>query len=681
MPLPLAAIPLVLTAAQSLVRFRDRVDDVLALNKASEGLPFALPEAPTNAKDHWTAMKVFFATPNGQLVLEVRGLNDAFATVSEKPFGEANFERLTTLFTAYCEAADKRPTLMGPPGEDPALAAKGPSSEMRLAWFLVESQRLSRNSVIARISLITADTLLEFGAASAGLWIKHTNTRAFIEDLLTEFAVKRDWDDEAGATIFKHLLGSAAAAFAEHGGQLSNAPIVQTVVGALTDLRAAIDDDDAFIDTFASRASVQQLAGFVLRRAADSPELWPGDTVARDVITTVLRAAGDSFDEILEDPKALLGVVESGLAAAASHVGGLVDREVDGKPLLAAVLKSLAGALEQSAGSHTFFKSVADGEVVAALYQTALRAVAARPDLLAKSAGVDAFVSGLVSAFAGQLAGAGLEKVFSTETLRRLVVTSLDALLEEPEMLAGHGDFLDRVLGAVLPALAAAARDGLSSDDVMAALRETLLVVSESLGLVEMDDQLRTVLEAVAGVLTNASLAQVLSDRGRKDLFIELVNGVVSNPRVWAQLAKDDLAVTLIEQVIRGLTTDPTRLLASPFMADTVQLVVAAAVRDGRLLIDGKVKPKIVGDLLAAALAHAQQAVGAGLDASSLSRFLAGVVEAFLVDPFDLAKSAVLIELLEEHLPLPDAPLALSEAPTRTLRMPPTRRRSRRNRR
>ena len=43
---PAALIPVAVSAITALVRFRDRVDDILSLNRATEGLPFALPPAP-----------------------------------------------------------------------------------------------------------------------------------------------------------------------------------------------------------------------------------------------------------------------------------------------------------------------------------------------------------------------------------------------------------------------------------------------------------------------------------------------------------------------------------------------------------------------------------------------------------------------------------------------------------
>lgn len=679
MPFPLALVPVALSAIRALVRFRDRVDDILALNTAASALPFALPPAPPAAKDHWPAMKEFFATDAGKLLVELRGLQEVLATVVAKPFAPENFEELTILFEIYCQAAEVRVTTVGPPGQDPRLASEGPSTEMRMAWFVVESHRLSRNPVITRVLLAAADTLLEFGAENAGLFIRDPRTRGIVETLLKEFAVDRDWDDASSEQIFRTLLGSAVAALAQHGATLSDRPAVTALFGALADVREAMGDK--FVEGVISRDGFAKLTGFFLVHAANTPGLLPGDERIRAIVASVLESAGKNFDAILDDPTALLGVLESGLATAASQAAGLIDAKLGGQPLLAVVLKSLAGQVESAATAHKLIAGIRDGDFFAALYDTTLRSVAARPDLLVSDAGLSGFTAKLVTGFATSLAEAGLEKVFTLGTVQELAVITLETLAEEPEMLAEHGDFVARVLDAVLPAVAAAAKNGFSSDDVFEVVQAAVRAAASNLNLVELDDRLRVVLEAAGLTLTDAALSQLLTASGRKEVFFATLETIAANPRVWAGMATDaaePVVQQLVQQVLTALATDPTRLLAGQAMVQAVRLVLQSAVRRGQKLITGEVESAVLGRLLQAALAHAGQAVGQGLDGESLPEFLERVVDGFLQAPFDVAKKELLTAFLEKLMPGPEIVLALDLAGVRALHSTPASSRRRR---
>jgi hypothetical protein len=63
---------LVISVVFDLIRYRDRVDTILAVRQASEGLPFLLPPAPADEAPHLDEMVAFFATPPGQAIAEKR---------------------------------------------------------------------------------------------------------------------------------------------------------------------------------------------------------------------------------------------------------------------------------------------------------------------------------------------------------------------------------------------------------------------------------------------------------------------------------------------------------------------------------------------------------------------------------------------------------------------------------
>ena len=47
MPLPLAAIPLAISAIEALLKYRRRIDEILSTKETTVELPYLLPEAPS----------------------------------------------------------------------------------------------------------------------------------------------------------------------------------------------------------------------------------------------------------------------------------------------------------------------------------------------------------------------------------------------------------------------------------------------------------------------------------------------------------------------------------------------------------------------------------------------------------------------------------------------------------
>jgi|GEM_PF-1772791 len=667
MPLPLLLVPVVISAIKSLIRFRDRVDDILTLHTVTDGLPFGLPPAPPNIAEFQVAMLTFFETPPGQLLLEVQAMKGSLSRVKAAPKSEAVFSDRKALFSLYCQVAGIGNTTVGP--QEGSLMAKGLTPELRLAAFVVQSHRLSRNPPLTRMLLAATDTLLEFGAENAGLFVNDRRTRVILETLLTEFAVKRDWDDETGAQIFKTLLGSAAASFAIHGAEFSNQPAVAAFFGALADVREEVGDE-FFVDRFISRDSLSQLTQFFLVRVADTPGLLPPNEIARDVVGTLLREASKNFDSILDDPKAIVGVLESGLGAAATHADVLIGRKLGNRPLLAAVFTALAVKVKEAADQNELVAEITRGEFFGLLYETALRAVAARPDLLGSDAKLGALAGNLVASVAGLLADSGLSGSFTPATLQRMALSMMETLAESSEMLASNHDFLGRVLGAVLPAAVKAAQDGFTVDDLEEISSAALEAVAGNLGMVELDDQLKAVVESVSSVLTDANLKALLTTSGRKEVFLATLDAVVANPRIWAKLAGDgpnSSALVLVQKVFAALSSDPTRLLTGPSMAEAARLILLAAARRGQRLLDGSTTPDDLAIVLTAALKRAEKSLGNGMDGETLPEFLQHVVDGFLTAPFATSDLVALSQLLDEEMPLPDSSLLLDAFETRAL--------------
>jgi hypothetical protein len=164
MALPITA-PLAISAIRALIRYRDRVDTILALSTAEEGLPFRLPKPPIDHQAHFADMLRFFETEQGQIMLALNDLTQTFKAVKTADEEDSAIPgEVRNCFALYFEATEVKPKRWAPDANDAEWrksSSTGPSEEMRLAYYVVESDRLSRNPALTRILLTTADTLLE----------------------------------------------------------------------------------------------------------------------------------------------------------------------------------------------------------------------------------------------------------------------------------------------------------------------------------------------------------------------------------------------------------------------------------------------------------------------------------------------------------------------------------------
>ena len=643
------ALPVALSAIQSLIKFRGRLDTILSVNETTAGLPFNLPTPPKDHAMHVDPMVAFFRREIGQNILTMRGLTRHWEAVLPDRYADHAQRDLTILLNAYYEACDIVPRTVGPAGdEDRFRAAKGPSKEMRLAYYIVESDRLSRNPAVTRVLLAAADTLLGLGASNAGFFVSNPRTRALLESLLTEFAVKREWDDESEGHIFKLLLGSAAVAALEVRSAWPDKPVLNVLFAALADLRETESTD--FVARLLTREGVQSLISRCLVQSADHPALLHDRPLLRQSLVALLRTAGSNLDGLLSQPKALAAVLEAGIGAAAAAGIPLVDQRIADQPLLAAVLKTALNETQRAAGEHTWFQTLADGPFFASLYSIVLRSVASDPAALAKQAGLDAHVTTFISGCVSELASAQRQKSLSPDTLRMVAIRALDQLAVHPEMLGARNIAAKRMLGAVLLAVTHATRNGFNTADLLEITDTVVSTAANNLSLLDLNDRLPAIVSALAYSLDDARLASFTTPAGRKAVFFAGLDALATNPKTWGKLAAKDLAEPLVTAIIRALAVNAGGLLSGPALVPAFQQTLEAAARRGRAFFDARTTPGALEVVLTSALQAADAAVGESIDGKTLPVFLQRVVLGFLASPFDLTVQRTVDEWIEHQL-------------------------------
>ncbi|MCI0490877.1 MAG: hypothetical protein L0229_30155 [Blastocatellia bacterium] len=637
MALPIST-SLAVSAVKALLQFRQQVDTILSLNEAAAALPFALPPVPTDDAPHLNDMLDFFKSDQGGMILQLRGLQDDFATVLNDPTSTspAVTGARSRVFRLYYEAAGVQPTFLGP--VDPQAQSKAiqglSTPEMRLAYYAVESQRLSRNTALVRVLLVTADTLLEFAGENANLFISNPQTRSLVENLIEEFAGKRDFDTEGIETIFKSLLGSTLLAFANNPGDLANKPALKALFAALGDVRDSLGND--FVAGIISVDGFEQLIAAYATEVAGDPSFLTKSDLAQQVLTATLTEIGKNFKQIVDDPKALLGVLEVGIGAASANVAGLLQRDLGGEPLLSAVLSGVLKEVAALSQTDQLFASIADGRIIPDIYKTTLEAIAANPIEFANQNDVEKFVSDLIAGLAGALSQQEVARLFTTDTLKLLASESLSVLASDPQFIAGNNRFATRLLAAVFEASATAVSDGLRVDDLIDIATAAIRAASDNLALLDLNDQVAAAITSIGDAIAASGLGQLANAQGRKAVLLSALRAVAANPTVWGRLQAKDLIQPLVQAILQGIATDPTRLLSGPALVDSVSRILLAAMRRGQQLINQSVSSDDLKKLLTMALERANQEVGKKIDGETLPVFLQRVVSAFLDAPFKL---------------------------------------------
>lgn len=623
-------VPVAISAIRALLKYRGRVDQILALKEASESLPFSLPPAPFDFDEHKDALFAFFKSDPGVLVLELHGRSEDFARFEADPTASQNFSLRLEFLQLFYEASDTAPVFLGPQSEARSVRA---SAQMRLSYYVVASHRLSRNPLLTRILLATADTLLEVAGANAGLFISNPKTQAIVATLINEFAVKNDFDDDSAEMILKSLLRSAVVAAMENQESISEEPALMALFGALSDMREAFGDE--FVAQLITKNGFQTLVGRYISEAARDPSFLVEDGPFKEILSATLKDLGNNFEDIFDDPKALFGVLEVALTSAAGQASEILQKDINGKPLLAAVIGSVLRTIEQRGQQEQLIQSFANGEIVTSIFQASMDAIAANPKLLANKARIDSLSANLVAGLADVLSHTALSEAVSVQTLRDVVSRSFLVLAENGSAWAGNNEFAAKLIASVLKAASSAVEDGLSNDDLADLVDVAIWTASANLALVKVDVQLEGILEAVGGQLADQGIRALLSPASRTDVIIASLEAVSLNPKVWSKFSEADLVQPLIAAIFQGLATDSTALLTGPVMVEGLRSVLIAAALRGQTFIDTEVDAEDLQKLLTLGLRKANQEVGRAVDGETMPQYLKRLVNFFLEDPFE----------------------------------------------
>lgn len=652
MPLPVFAIPLALSAIKALLRYRRRIDEILSMKETTEKIPFLLPEPPMDDKPYWNDMIQFFELKDGTgtALLLVKNLQTTFEQFVRvvKEGKEPDYGSRKAFYRLYCEASGKRIQVIGPVQPSAEVVA-GANPDMILAYYVVSSHRLSQNPAVTRILLATADTLLEIAGQNAGLFISDPKTRAIVETLIDEFAVKRDFDDDKSELILKALLGSAIVAVAENPGKLAEKPALKPLFSALGDVRKDLGDD--FVAKIISHEDFNALVSKYLTHVANDPSFITKNEFFKTVLSKTLLELSGKFETIQKDPKAILGVLEVALTASAANVDGILCRKFGDKHLLVAVLGAVADQVEQLGKNNQLISSIGSGTLFPAVYSAVLKAIEANPFLINDVIKTKDYVGNLLAGLAGVLANYKPGTQPSTELLENLMVKSLNILAMQPDFLGKNQKFANAILAAVFKTGVQVGSDGFSINDLLAVIQEAIKAATANIGLVKMDDKYASLIESFGIALGQQDIRKLLlTPEGLKDAMFAIFKTVAANPTIWNGLQERNLVQPIIQAVLSSLAKDPTNLLSGPRLVNAIHQIFIVLARQGNKLINSNVVPESINVLLKNALNRAQNEIGNSIDGENMVNFLVLVLKTYIQNPFPINRIQDVDTLLTDIL-------------------------------
>ncbi len=501
------------------------------------------------------------------------------------------------------------------------------NQDMLKAAFYIAAGRDERGvSYPARIGLLVADVLAEFGAENTALFVRDENAQTILKSVLENFARPELEEFEDWSPLLRHALGATLNGLLDSRTVLaSHAKWVDALLRALASARANAPDPDNYLVGLLSGSSYNLLLGEGMKVASE--KLAPAHAaVLKDIAAVFLveaaplvqankRNFGDFFKEHWGD------LLRGSLSAATRHGPGLWAGQ---SPLLQQTLLALMNQLSAVPGTDYFTKDTAFE-----LAEVAISAVAKDPKLLQEAAG-NKWMRELIGSFTATISDSSLRESFSNAALERIFAKTLKTLAQNPDLIVGQPGLTRDTVGQILSAVAAS--DNLAAES----LAET--AVTAAFGTLTNHPDLAATklgpyLGEVAGLLSKKVAEKGLTSLQAAEMFPAVTDAMLRNPRLFAEL-DENLSATVLEAVINA--TDKTQFTSAAglTLVDVAHEVFASVARHGASFVAKNGTRKLgttLTDALTAGLTLADEELGRLFDKSDLPLVIGGIVRTLLL--------------------------------------------------
>ena len=505
------------------------------------------------------------------------------------------------------------------------------NTQVRQAAFYIAAGRDQRGlGYGARLGLLVADVIAEFGAENTSLFIRDQNAQMIVQSVLQRFS-KPDLEGfEDWSPFLRHALSATLNGLLDARTVFDgHAQWADALFEALARARDSAENPDDYLLGLVRGRGYSLLIGEGLQLAGETLSSEHAG-VFRDIVATFLIDAaplvkknkndfGTFFNEHWGD------LVRGGISAVAKHGPQLLEGK---SPLLRETLLAVMNQLAATP-STAYFSS----DTVLHLAEAAIGAVARDPALLEGAVG-EKWLKALISSIASTINDSGLRAVFGRDGLERIFKDALATFAQHPELIIAQPGLAQDVVASVLEAVA-------ESEGMEAWPLANAAVTGALHGLSKHPELAGTNFGPYVAELAGL-LAQQVKDRGlaalqAADLIDAAVEAMQRNPRLFATLEKN-VTTAVLQAVLKAAdqgqgTAGQVKLLAGTALVEVARDVLAVVARYGTGYVENS-SVKLLGDrvaeTLSAGLARANKEMGRRMDQTALPVILAALVRKLL---------------------------------------------------
>jgi hypothetical protein len=625
---------LAVSVARGLIKFGQRLDALLAEKQAVQGgLALVMPEIyqGPDGVEKAEQLRAFLAGSDVATAAELLGSDHADLVrelEEDEPDGHLVGECYARVFperlavapltpdAKYVEELRKR---------FPAFDLSDPDC-VAAAFHIPAGQDDRPIGYGARVGLLVADVMAEFGAQHTTLFVRDPGVRSIVTAVLERFA-QPDLDHfTRWSPLLRHALGATLNGLLDARGALATDR--QWLIALMDVLVEARNDpaggEDFVAGLFQGRGYALLLSQGLDRAAAVLAEDQAGtfQQLAADLLMSAapLVKVSPTFRTFFADHWGDL--LRAGLGALERHGPALLK----GKPeLLRDALVGMLGELKQIPQAH-----VLSHETLFRLGDAVIAAIAAKPELIELRVGNEPWLRALLKSFVNTVARDGLRLSFSREGLEEIVTDAAGVLAAHPELIieAENAGLVRDVVGGILRAVS-----DLSSLDARsiatAAASGTLRAIA--VNPVLADTRYAKLIADLCGRLAELVQDRTLTGLDASAIASAAVETLLRNPALF-DAAKSNLAIATLNALLRAARHDPDQLLVGCALVNTVREVLAALARSGKARLQNVPFDKAVeqlADVLEDSLAWVATELGSRLDLPAVPSVMGGLMAAW----------------------------------------------------
>ena len=585
MRIPTDTTGLAIAVAAGLLKLSQRIDDIAAEEKATQG-ELALPEpvvisAPSALKMKQDLEALITRTagtanpPQGEDRQQLETLLAGSPTQAELLLALERYLPSELVFRVDDPNAITKEFLNSPRGRQWDLRDE---DVVRIAFYVGAGKDLRESSLGWRLAMVLVDVAGEMVLENQEFLIKEERARVVVSAVLTRFT-DSDLEDTIphAKSLLRHTLRATLNGALDARDHLDGDIVwLEAVLDALADAREATEAEDDFLLGLVRGKGYRLLVRELLE--AGGERLSANDSkVYEKIIADMLKAAGrqvgasqTGFGDFFQDHWTDLARA----ALRGFHAQGLAILD-DQKPILRETLLAVVGALAEETNRDL----LSSGTLLAAI-EASIAAIAADPSLLDDSEG-PSWLRTVVGSLAGVVRDEGLRKIISSQGLELLVRDALRSMGENPELLIREPDLPQKLVGRVLTSLAAA--KGRRIDDLAtAAVSGALTAITENPSLLGIP--YAEVVSDVAKDIATHVKKRKLTNLQAAELLGVTAGAIASNPELFVD-TQNALAKQVLDAVLKEAGEDQAKLLAGKAIVLVAQRALTIVSARGKGLI------------------------------------------------------------------------------------------------